>query len=180
MADDFESFWMRVCYPGAGDERGFFNCPEINDEVLIAFEHGDINHPVVIGSLFNGVDKPGGSDYTASSDGSVVRRSWTSRNGHKIVILEDPGSPDDDMINLVTKSGVVMNLKDNGELFIDAKNVIMSISENFEVSANGDFKIDAKNVKINAKSALELTASSGAKIDGGAQTEIKGGMVKLN
>jgi len=180
LSDDFESFWVRVCYPGAGEERGFLNCPEINDEVLIAFEHGDINHPFVIGSLFNGKDKPGESGYTSSSDGSVIRRAWTSRNGHKIVILEDPSSPDGDMINLVTANGVVMNLKDNGELFIDAKNVIMSISENFEISATGDLKIDAKNVTINAKSALELTASSGAKIDGGAQTELKGALVKLN
>ena len=180
LSDDYETFWARVCYPGAGPERGLFLCPEINDEVLIAFEHGDIRQPFVVGSLFNGKDKPGGSDYTASSDGSVIRRAWTSRNGHRIVILEDPGSPEGDMINLVTKSGVVMNLKDDGELFIDAKNVIMSISENVEISATGDLKIDAKNVTITARSALELGASSGATIDGGAQTEIKGGMVKLN
>ncbi len=180
LADDFETFWCRVCYPGAGDKRGLFICPEINDEVLVAFEHGDIRHPYVIGSLFNGQDKPDNDSYTSSSDGSVIRRAWTSRQGHKVLILEDPQSPDDDMINLVTKNGVVMSLKDNGELLVDAKKVLFSLTDEFEISTNGDIKISGKNVTIEAKSGLELKASSGAKLDGGAQAEIKGGMVKLN
>jgi len=180
MSKDYETFWARVCYPGAGDKRGLFICPEINDEVLIAFEHGDIRQPFVIGSLYNGVDKPDNDSYTSSSDGSVIRRSWTSRKGHKIVILEDPASPDADMINLFTTNGVVMSLKDNGELFVDAKKALFSLTEEFEISTQGDIKISGKNVTIEAKSSLDLKGSSGAKLDGGAQTEIKGGMVKLN
>ena len=180
LADDFETFWCRVCYPGAGAERGLFVCPEINDEVLIAFEHGDIRHPYVIGSLFNGQDKPDSTSYSSSSDGAIIRRAWTSRNGHRIVILEDPQSPDSDMINLVTKNGVVMNLRDDGELFVDAKKAIFSLTEEFEISTTGDIKITGKNVTIEARANFEVTATAGAKVDGGAQTEIKGAMVKLN
>jgi phage protein D/phage baseplate assembly protein gpV len=180
LADDFETFWCRVCYPGAGDKRGLFICPEINDEVLIAFEHGDIRQPFVIGSLYNGKDKPDTEAYLASSDGSVVRRAWTSRQGHFIAILEHPDSPDADLINLTTKNGVVVNLWDNGDFEVDAKTMKFTGKQDIEITTNGDIKISGKNVTIEAKASLELTGSSGAKIDGGAQTEIKGGMVKLN
>ena len=42
----------------AGKGRGLFYLPEVGDEVLVAFEHGDIRRPYVIGSLYNGSDKP--------------------------------------------------------------------------------------------------------------------------
>lgn len=58
LADDVESFWARPAYPMNGKERGFWWIPEIDDEVLIAFEHGDPNRPYLLGGLYNGVDKP--------------------------------------------------------------------------------------------------------------------------
>ncbi len=180
LNDDFESFWARVCYPGAGAGRGLFLCPEIQDEVLIAFEHGDVSQPFIVGSLYNGQDKPDDDSYVSSTDGSVIRRAWTSRNGHKVVILEDPSDPDNDMINLVTKNGVVMNLKDNGELIVNAKKATFQLTEDFEIAAEGDITINGKNVTIQAKQNLQLTGSGGATIDGGPQTAIKGGMVGLN
>ena len=39
-------------------DRGFYSLPEIGDEVLVTFENGDIAHPVIVGSLWNGKDKP--------------------------------------------------------------------------------------------------------------------------
>ncbi|MFI5385008.1 MAG: VgrG-related protein, partial [Fimbriimonadales bacterium] len=55
---DDTSFWARMASPMAGPGRGIYFLPEVNDEVLVAFEHGDIHHPYMIGALWNGVDTP--------------------------------------------------------------------------------------------------------------------------
>jgi len=53
-----ESNWARVAVPFAGHNRGAWFIPQVDDEVLVAFLHGDINKPVVIGCLWNGKDRP--------------------------------------------------------------------------------------------------------------------------
>jgi hypothetical protein len=56
--DQDESAWARVASPMAGSGRGLSVLPEVNDEVLVAFEQGDINRPYILGMLWNGKDKP--------------------------------------------------------------------------------------------------------------------------
>lgn len=56
--EDFFSTWCRISTPMAGPGRGFWCLPEVDDEVLVMFEHGDVNRPVVIGSMWNGKDLP--------------------------------------------------------------------------------------------------------------------------
>jgi uncharacterized protein involved in type VI secretion and phage assembly len=58
LSDSVRSSWAPVASALAGKQRGAFFMPEIDDEVLVAFEHGDINHPFIVGFLWNGVDTP--------------------------------------------------------------------------------------------------------------------------
>jgi type VI secretion system VgrG family protein len=58
--DDSSSAWVRVAQNHAAGAPGFF-LPEVGDEVIVAFEHGDINRPVVLGSMWNGKDRPPGN-----------------------------------------------------------------------------------------------------------------------
>ena len=70
---DVESFWAPVGVPAAGSERGISMLPMPGDQVLVAFENGDPSYPYVIGSLFNGKDKPGSE--MAVTDGSFALKS---------------------------------------------------------------------------------------------------------
>ena len=56
------SYWARIATLMAGKNRGTYFIPEVGDEVLVAFEHGDINRPMVLGSLWNRDDPPAGED----------------------------------------------------------------------------------------------------------------------
>ena len=57
LSDNLESDWFRVASPMAGAGRGIMFMPEVDDEVLVAFEHGNPQRGIVVGSLWNGKDK---------------------------------------------------------------------------------------------------------------------------
>jgi uncharacterized protein involved in type VI secretion and phage assembly len=82
-----ETDWVRIATAMAGNGRGTFFMPEINDEVLVAFGHGDTRFPYVIGFLWNGKDAP-------PADNTRLRRIQ-SVNGHRISFIDatpDSGS----------------------------------------------------------------------------------------
>jgi uncharacterized protein involved in type VI secretion and phage assembly len=84
------SFWARVVGVGAGSGRGFDCLPEINDEVLVAFEHGDIHRPYVIGGVWNGKDRPPENVKDTVDDRSQVRlRTFKTRMGHTLQFVEE-------------------------------------------------------------------------------------------
>src|SRR5690606_21967753 len=53
LSDRDQSYWARIAVPMAGNERGTYFLPEIDDQVLVVFEHGDINRPIIIGTLWS-------------------------------------------------------------------------------------------------------------------------------
>src|SRR5438132_3625556 len=111
-----ESDWARVAQPAAGDGRGFYWIPHVNDEVLIGFERGQTNRPYVIGALWNGKDKPMKDAYTDENSKVMVQTT----SGHQI-ILEDKNG--EETIVIADKSGkrtVTWNVKDK-KFLIEAK-----------------------------------------------------------
>jgi uncharacterized protein involved in type VI secretion and phage assembly len=67
LGNEVESWWARMAAPGAGNGRGQLMLPVVGDEVLVAFEHGDVQRPYVLGSLWNGHDTPGELVHTDGS-----------------------------------------------------------------------------------------------------------------
>ncbi|CAO3443982.1 phage baseplate assembly protein V [Azospirillum largimobile] len=84
---DLRSDWIPIASAMAGGGRGLFMMPEIGDEVLVAFQHGDFEHPVVVGFLWNGVDKPPADD--------PRERVICSKNGHRIRFIDSTPSAGD-------------------------------------------------------------------------------------
>ena len=76
LNDEVESGWARIAWGAAGKERGTVTLPHVNDEVAIGFEHGDVRRPVILGALFNGVDKPGAD---LVKDDELARRALPAR-----------------------------------------------------------------------------------------------------
>jgi uncharacterized protein involved in type VI secretion and phage assembly len=89
MGDDAESPWARVVTPMAGGDRGMVFRPEVGDEVLVVFEHGDVRFPYVIGAVWNGVDGP---PQHRGADGDNNVRMIRSRSGHEILLDDTSGS----------------------------------------------------------------------------------------
>jgi phage protein D len=115
-----ESNWARVVGIGAGANRGFDCLPEINDEVLVAFEHGDIHRPYVIGGVWNGKDAPPEKVADTIVDGKVRLRTVKTRIGHKLQFVEEDKGKSKVGIYVETKGGHHLHINDS-EKFIEVK-----------------------------------------------------------
>ncbi len=166
LDDTYATDWARTVQWAAGKQRGSMFLPEVNDEVLVAFEQGDVRRPYVIGGLYNGVDTPpldGG--VIDGGSGAVKKRLFVSKKNH-VLSFEDDDS----------KSGVWLKTgSGNLVISLDATGTKITVD-----AASGDVEIKGNNIKVEASGSLELKGSGGVKIDGGASVEVKGGSIKLN
>ena len=112
----------------AGKKRGAFLMPEIDDEVLVAFEQGDINHPYVLGFLWNGVDTPPESDpknrVILTPGGHTLR--FQDGDGFKKVILQSSSGHKITLDD--TQSGQKMTLETNGKQTVTLDDLQKSIT----------------------------------------------------
>ncbi len=109
LTDDDESHWARVATPMAGNGRGFYCLPEVDDEVLVAFDRGSVEYPYVIGSLWNGKDAPPESN----SDGKNNMRTLKSRSGSLIRLNDTDGSEKVEIIGANGGASIVFDLSNN-------------------------------------------------------------------
>jgi uncharacterized protein involved in type VI secretion and phage assembly len=178
LADDYESDWVPILQAGAGAGRGLVVVPEVDDEVLVAFDHGDVRRPYVLGSLYNGKDKPGLSGY-AASDGSVAKRGFVSRTGHTLVFLDDEQAPG---ITLTTNKKLCIELKDadttvhissEGKVLIEGKgDVAITATGALSLKSQAQVSIEGATVSVKAKGAATLEAQG--------EVGVKGAIVRIN
>lgn len=169
LSGEDESNWARVTSFMAGKERGAFFLPEVDDEVLVAFEYGDINMPYVIGSLWNGKDVPPENN----SDGKNNIRVIRSRSGHVITLDDSDGS---EQIKIMDKT-------EKNMIIIDTKNNTISIKsdKDIELSApNGKVTIEAMDIETKSTASTKIEATSGVDVKASGNLNIKGAMVNIN
>lgn len=146
LTEEHASNWARVVAIGAGKERGFDCLPEINDEVLVAFEHGDIHRPYIIGAVWNGKDATPNPVKDDVADGKVRLRTFKTRVGHKIQFVEeDKGS---------SKKGAYIETAGGHKLIIND-------SEKFvEIETSGGQKLrlndSDRSVSIDSKGTITI------------------------
>ncbi len=143
---EIESDWVRIATPMAGKERGFYYLPEINDEVLIAFEHGDPHRPYIVGYLWSSTDKPPKQNSQVSKDGKVNERIIHSRSGHVVIFDDTDGK---EKIIVRDKTG-------KNEWIID------SAENSMTINVEGDFTVNAGG-KVLIKSKADMTLETQAK-----------------
>lgn len=93
LQESYRSGWAPVAMPMSGKNRGMFFMPEIDDEVLVAFEQGDFEHPFILGFLWNGVDTPpettNKNRVIVTPGGHILR--FEDAEGAKKIILKSSG-----------------------------------------------------------------------------------------
>ncbi|GBO53281.1 hypothetical protein APA_1188 [Pseudanabaena sp. lw0831] len=148
LTEAHESNWARVVGVGAGASRGFDCLPEVNDEVLVAFEHGDIHRPYVIGGVWNGTDAPPALVTDSVAEGKVRLRTFKTRVGHQLQFVEEDKG---------TKKGVYLNT-------IGGHNLRLNDSDQFaelETTGGHKFRADDSSKVISLTSTGDITVKTG-------------------
>lgn len=167
-----ESNWARVIAPTAGNDRGLYLLPEVNDEVLVAFEHGRAEFPYVLGSLWNGKDKPPGTNDDGKNNVGLLK----SRSGHTIRLDDTEGGGKIEIVDAEGKQSIVfdtaastLTITADQDVVIESKNGMLKLSGNkgVEIAApNGTGKLETQK-NLDVKSS-------------GGQVNVKGSVINLN
>ncbi|WP_414589624.1 phage baseplate assembly protein V [Scytonema sp. PCC 10023] len=195
--EEHESYWARVVAIGAGQYKKGFDClPEVDDEVLVGFEHGDIHRPYIIGGVWNGKDKMPTSVkdsvitqlnnrmiqetkppapktiklQAGKKPGNVRLRTFETRTGHTLQFIEEEKRSSHTGIRIETAQGHKIYLNDSQKL-IEIK------------TKNGHFiRMNDKKGDISIRSIgnLSIEAKANINIKAGAVIRVNGKQIFLN
>jgi uncharacterized protein involved in type VI secretion and phage assembly len=147
-----ESWWARLAAPMAGGDRGVYFLPEVDDEVLVAFEHGDIRFPYVLGGLWNGKQAPP----IKNDDGKNNLRVIHSRSGHVIRLDDSDGSEKIEIIDKTGDNSIVIDsssnkisIKSDGDILLESQSKVAVKGPTIEIEASGELKLKGSIVNIN-------------------------------
>jgi uncharacterized protein involved in type VI secretion and phage assembly len=171
-----ESVWARIAWPAAGKERGILAIPEVDDEVIIGFEGGDIERPFVLGTLFNGQDGPA-SDHT---DNSGTKPSYAMVFPRDVVIKTDGKSKTTakDDITIDSTQGAITIQADQKGLTLQGQQAVQISSQTATTQlqgAQGTTIKDDMSVTISCDgTSVSISCSAGSISISGGSISISG------
>ena len=197
-SSELSSCWARLTFVGGGADRGIVFLPEVNDEVLLAFENGDMSSPYVLGVLYNGKDKlpKGTAELIDAGTKKVNQRVIVSRSGHKIIMDDSSGK---EMITIQDKTGKnkieidstknefkiisegKLDLQSKGDLTLttDGK-LTLKAKQNMSASTDAAMELKAqKTINVNATQSATIKANQSVEISGNQKVDLKAGTSEL-
>ena len=169
LSDADESFWARVATPMAGGGRGAFFLPEVDDEVLVAFEHGDLRFPYVLGGLWNAKDKRPADNGDGKNNVRLIR----SRSGHVVRLSDEDGKEKIEIIDKSEKNSIVFDTANNTITITADKDIALSAPQ-------GTIKLDAQKVELKSSADAKVEAGAGMDVKASATLNLKGATVNIN
>jgi uncharacterized protein involved in type VI secretion and phage assembly len=183
LSDQEESWWARVVTPGAGSSAGLMFMPQIDDEVLVGFEHGDLRRPFVLGGVWGAKAKPPTAAETFLAQNKVVHWGLRTMNGTTLGIRSGD-QPADKHYKVALPDGTTQYMgADKTEIIAMNKSIeLKSGQASILITDRGDIQIKGGNIKLEATQGITIDGLSIAakgktslKAEGGASIELKGG-----
>lgn len=166
-----ESYWARIAVPMAGPDRGTYFLPEVDDEVLVAFENDDIDSPYVIGALWNATDTPPANNADGNNDIRTIR----SRSGHEVT-LDDNDTAGNVEVKSAGGHSIVLDDAEGGAIRItDSGGNSITLD-----ASQGAIEISAANKLSLSAPVLELTGQTSAKLESSGTLDLKGALININ
>jgi type VI secretion system secreted protein VgrG len=190
--------WIRIAWPYAANERGFYFIPEVEDEVLVDFEGGDAEKPFVAGSMYHGKNKPHAKWPTNKNNfkGIVTKSNLRIEfdDEKKITTIDTPGgnkvviSDDEKSILLSDQNRNTVELKPEGitldspkDIRITSKSKItIDAMSGVDISSTSDVKVSGLNINQTANVSFTAKGNASAELSAAGQTTVKGAVVMIN
>ncbi len=174
--------WARVATLDAGNDRGTFFLPEIDDEVTVGFLDEDPRQPVILGAMHSSAKA---APLTATDDNH--EKGYVSRSKMRMIF-------DDDKISLTidTPAGNVLVLDDDSgqlqvkdqhgnQIVLSASGISIESASDIVMKASGNVKIESnQGLEMKAGTQFKAAGTAGLEVSSSANTVIKGGLVQIN
>jgi uncharacterized protein involved in type VI secretion and phage assembly len=162
MGADQPSAPARVMMPMVGSKYGTYFFPDQGDEVVVAFEHGDVNFPIIIGGVWNQND-PVPAQADTSSTNNI--RTIVSRSGHEVTLDDTPAA---EKITIKTQGAQSLVLDDTGAgtvtlTALGGTSVTMNPTSISLSAAGSTMTIGASGISITTP-MISMTAATGIKL----------------
>lgn len=182
MGDEAGEAWARLVTLMGGNNRGMVFYPDVDDEVLVAFEHGDIDSPYIIGSLWNNLDKPP----EKNSDGENNIKMIKTRSGHTIKINDKDGEEKIEIIDKTEGNKITIDSANNKISIVSGGDIELSASDGKitidapKIEIKSSTTVKTQDIKIKSSSSAKIEASSGMDLKASGTMNIKGSTVNIN
>jgi len=159
---DEETFYARIAVPMAGKNRGTYTLPEVNDQVLIVFEHGFIDRPIIIGALWSKQQQPAETNASGKNNTKLIK----SRSGHRIIFDDAKGHEKIVIVDSTNKNKIILDastktvkIESAGDILIKAKQNVILHANALKVGASEMISAKANAICVHAISTLSFKAS---------------------
>jgi uncharacterized protein involved in type VI secretion and phage assembly len=178
---DEQGVWARVATLDAGAERGTFFRPEVDDEVVLGFLHGDPAHPVILGMLHSSAKAP---PIEPSEDNH--EKAYVSREGlrfhfdddQKVITLETPGG--NKIVLSDADEGIVLEDQHGNKIQMNGDGVAVTSAQEITLAAQTDLKTEATNLELKATAEFKAEGGASAEVSSSGMMTISGSLVQIN
>jgi uncharacterized protein involved in type VI secretion and phage assembly len=180
---ELASSWARIAAPMAGKERGFFYLPAVGDEVLVAFEHGNLDYPYIVGMLWNNVDKPPetNKNVAAKDKKNIDQLILRSRSGHLVILDDTEGKEQIIVQDKTEKNSIVIDSSKNTLTITSDQDLVITAKGNITLtSETGDVTIEGQKGKVNITAKLDSTIQASAMtLKANGKLDVQGSVLNL-
>jgi Rhs element Vgr protein len=176
-----EGVWARLATLDAGDQRGTYFRPEVDDEVVVGFFHDDPAYPVILGMLHSSALPP---PEEATEDNFL--KGYTSREGLKLVFDDENGAikletPETNLLILTDgDGGITLSDQNNNSLVMNSDGIELSSDGDIKIVAGGDVTLEGTNTELKGSAAFKAEGSSSAELTSSGTLTVSGSLVQIN
>ena len=173
LACEDQTFHARIAVPMGGKGRGTYMLPEVHDQVLVVFEHGSIDRPIIVGALWNNQQRP----VETNTSGNNTTKLIKSRSGHRIIFDDTKGSETITIVDRTNKNKIVLDaankavkIESSGDIVVTAKHDVILHANALSVGVSKTMSASGKHVRMHAVSSFGINAADTIAISGSQVT----------